>query len=192
MSPGGYEPIQMDQSENSEQFKHLPNDKALGYLGISTTISGNTVSSYDAINDIVNTFCSNMRKSYIPAAYAQIAAKTILLPKLLYQLSCYYIKEPRINKIQTRHDNVIIPKMSFNRHWPKELRYGSHPLCGLQVTNILLDQTIQQITMLERCIRNKHTINIILNVIDMYHIQTGLVEDPLHYHEISNILMDHG
>ena len=84
MSPGGSEPIRMDQSENSEQLKHLPNDKALKYLGISTTISGDTVSSYDAINDIVITFCSNMRKSYIPAAYAQLAAKTILLPKLLY------------------------------------------------------------------------------------------------------------
>ena len=82
-------------------------------------------------------------------------------------------------KIQKSYEQYIIAKMGYNRHWPKELRYGQHDMGSLQLPHFYMEQTALQIMTLERTLSSEETASLMQNVIETYQIQLGIENDPL-------------
>ena len=65
-------------------------------------------------------------------------------------------------KIQKSYKQYIIAKIGYNRHYPKELRYGQHNIGTLKLPYLYIEQTEQQIRTSERTFSNDMTAPLML------------------------------
>ena len=108
---------------------------------------------------------------------------TRFLPKIRYQLPCYYLSQTDIDKLQKIYETSLLQKIGFNHIWPKDLRYGNHNIGSLRIPNLYLEQFLHQLDILLRMLHNNATKTCMNNVINTYHLQYGGEQDPLQYPE---------
>ena len=108
---------------------------------------------------------------------ADVAFRTIFIPKLRYLLQVGSLDETDLISLQQVYEPHVISKLGYNRKWPKEYKYGSHEIGSIDLPNLYLEQTLSQISIVQRMYKHdKHSI-LIHNIFSTFQLQAGLQGD---------------
>ena len=122
-------------------------------------------------------FVFSMNHASITSNDADVAFRTIFIPKLRYNLHVGSLDEKELISLQKVYEPYVISKLGYNRKWPKEYKYGSHDIGSLDLPNLYLQQTLAQISIIQRMYKHdKHT-NLIHNILSTFQLQAGIQGD---------------
>ena len=160
-----------------KRIKSLKSSEAYKYLGVTTAPNENRNDTRKVIQKICHTFKVALYKARITHEEAYLALHIFFLPKITYQLPCYYMSENEMTNMQKIYEPMVISKMGYNCKWERSLRYGTHGIGSIQIPNLYLEQTIQQVMFLMKALNNKDMANLMDNVLDTYQFQLGIGND---------------
>ena len=166
-----------DDDGTIKTIPSLSANEAYQYLGITTAPNGNRIDAKKRIHTLCSQFRMSMFRAPITHEEAYIALNVFFMPKITYQLPCYYLHQNEMGNMQKIIEPVTISKIGFNNRWEKALRYGNHDMGSLMIPHLHLEQTIQKLQFLIRAMKNAKTTQLINNVLDIYQLQLGVAHD---------------
>jgi hypothetical protein len=83
-----------------------------------------------------NSLCSIFNQLTIPTSNIHLAVQTIAIPALSYSLPATTISEKYLNKISNKLANAILPKLGYNRHFPRVLALGPSRYGGMDLPDL--------------------------------------------------------
>jgi hypothetical protein len=87
-----------------------------------------------------------------------------------------------ITTINRKLTNVVLPKLGFNRHFPRVVLTAPSYFGGLDLLRLAFEQGLAHTLSLIQHIRAQTHLGIIfIQVIEAYHLQSGFFNSPLHY-----------
>lgn len=119
-----------------KRIKLLKSSEAYKYLGVTTAPNGNRNDTRNVIQKICHKFKVVLYKARITHEEAYLALHIFFLPKITYQLPCYYLTENEMTNIQKIYEPTVISKMSYNCKWERSLWYGTHEIGSIQIPNL--------------------------------------------------------
>ena len=90
--------IKTVETHQPQHIKRYDIKDAHKYLGITTAPNGNKTDTINALTKICTTFAHNLSYATITADEAYLALTTRFLPKIRYQLPCYYLSQSDMRK----------------------------------------------------------------------------------------------
>ena len=147
------------------------------YIGITTAPNGDIIHPYESMRKKCLEFVYSLNNANINNTDADVAFRTIFIPRLNYQLQVSSLSKKELDSLQKVYESHTISKMGFNRSWPKELKYGSHNIGSLNFPNLYLEQTLSQIKIIRRMYQHEKHKFLIHNVLSTFQLQAGLAGD---------------
>ena len=99
---------------------------------------------------------------------------SIINPTIKYPLTSTCFNDQQIDTIHKSIHPTIIAEMGYSSKWLKALRYGTHNYCSLKFKHYGLEQRIQKIETIHRCINNKDFKHLATNMIDYFQLASGI------------------
>ena len=91
------------------------------------------------------------------------------------------MSDKQINSIQKRIYPEVITSKSYNRKWPRDLRYSHHNYCGLSMQDYRVERRLRKIQIMHRLLNHpKHT-TLIQSILSFYQLSTGTSKQVLEY-----------
>jgi hypothetical protein len=155
-------------------------------LGVHVPFSGPMTQQFKYLMEKCNTICSAFNQLSLTPANILLAVHTIAKPALSYSLPATTIPEKQLNLISNKLANSILPKLGYNRHFPRILSMAPTKYGGLQLPDLHHCQGSFQVKMVithQNDNTSLHTA--IIQMCESYHIRTGrlgscwLIQDPV-------------
>ena len=91
------------------------------------------------------------------------------------------MSDKQINSIQKRIYPEVITSKSYNRKWPRDLRYSHHNYCGLSMQDYRVERRLRKIQIMHRLLNHpKHT-TLIQSILSFYQLSVGTSKQVLEY-----------
>lgn len=106
--------------------------------------------------------------------------KTIYLTAVGYPLAATAIDYDKLQSVQQKITNVVLPRIGYNRHMPHAVIYAPNHLGGIGRRNLAVKQGIALINYIIGQLRFNQTDAKTIHILfESYSIQVGSVENPL-------------
>ena len=143
-------------------------------------LDGNTKAQEKALQQK----CQHMIQTFAQAPLATYEVKlgyqTVILPTLKYGLAATAIPWYTIDKIQKPLTYSILPKMGYNRRFPRAIVHAPEQIGGLGLQLISAEQGIAHIQHIIGSLRaNNDNYNTILILLESFVITSGITGNPL-------------
>jgi hypothetical protein len=105
--------------------------------------------------------------------------QSILIPGLRYGMSATTITQKQLRKSQQIISKVILPKLGYNRHMPRQVVYAPKHFGGIGLLDLSVEQGLAQLLFLLRNLRTKTDVTeTIHTLIESYMIRAGTTKSP--------------
>ena len=98
--------LQSEETNTSQVITQYNISDASKYLGITTAPNGNKTHTIQVLTKICSTFAYNLSRANINSDEAHFAMTTRFLPKILYQLPCYYLSQNEMKYLQQLYEKL--------------------------------------------------------------------------------------
>ena len=149
-------------------------------LGVQIASNGNSMGQTEALKNKCMKFQETFSQLQLDCNDIDLGYKCVATPSLNYGLAASNIGKETLQNIQKQLHNTILPKLGYNRHFPRSICYASPEYGGLGISNLYVEQSIAHINSLLGNIRAKNALgNLIIILLESYIMQSGIVGSPL-------------
>ena len=113
--------LHSDANNTTQAIKRYNISDAYKYLGITTAPNGNKQKTIQVLTKICSSFAYDLSRANLTPDEAHLAMTSRFLPKILYQLPCYYLSQHEMQSLQKIYEKPLIQKLGYNHTWPKAL-----------------------------------------------------------------------
>ena len=89
--------------------------------------------------------------------------------------------DEQLNSIQRRIHPEVIASKYYNRKWPRELRYGHHTYCGLEMQDYRVKQRLRKIQIVHKILNHPKHSTLIESILPFYQLFAGTSQQVLEY-----------
>ena len=148
-------------SEDSKNIpiNHLACTNAHRTLGQMKSPTGESSAQLLHLQKRSNTWLTAIKESALSRTEANAAYETIWFPSLSYGLGSTNLMQQQLDGIQKPIVNYILPKLGYNRHFPRAVVFGSPRFGGLNFKSLYADQGVKHITQLIKHYRYKQVLD---------------------------------
>ena len=125
-------------------IKQPPIASAFKYLGVDKPPSGNQTKKIKSLTTYAQRGARIFRRSNLNHYQIKNYLKTYLLPKLMTTLACSHLSANQYYSVQKQYTISAISSIGYNRTWPKDLRYGCHQYCRLQLKHLKIEALVKK------------------------------------------------
>ena len=145
-------------------IKQLPCHISHRTLGQMKSPSNNQSAQLQLMMKRSRTWLNAIQESALTRTEAQAAYSAIWFPSLSYGLGTTNLTQQELDKIQKPIINYILPKLGYNRHFPRAVVYGSPRFGGLNFKHLYTDQGIKHVTHFVKHYRTNNSIGQLLRI----------------------------
>ena len=106
--------------------------------------------------------------------YSHVYNDFSIVPRITYPLPATSLTSKQFKKLHVALYPTVIASKWFNRHFPNQLHYGSHKYSRLGLLNLEVEQGIQKIQILDKCIHHPKHKTQIHAIEDWHQLSSGL------------------
>ena len=146
--------IHLNDDSGNIEIPHFDAQEAHLTLGVWKSPSGNLKQQFDHLVAKSKKWTTAMQSAPLTKDEALLSYSRIYIPSLRYGLGTCYFHANELLRIQRPAVNIILPKMGFNRHFPRPIVYGPPCLGALGLPCLIFEQGLQQLQFLGRHLRS--------------------------------------
>jgi hypothetical protein len=110
------------------------------------------------------------------ASDAQQGYNSVFLPSITYPLAATQISWDKLESIQSSVTLSVLPRMGFNRHFPRAVVYAPKHCGGLGLKHLVVEQGVAHVTSMMAQIRaNAQLGQMFLVLIEAFQVSSGLI-----------------
>ena len=167
-------PITSSNTGLHTEIKQLQTDEPMTYLGYISYPDGNQKPQLDKHVSKATEFVRLISTSNMTRYQTHTSSQSIVNSTLTHILSTTSYNDLMIEKIQRQIHPTTITGTSFNKHWPKALRYRNHNIGSLRLKHLGTEQMIRKIDIIHKFATLPDYFNLVLSLIDNYQLAAGL------------------
>ena len=159
------------------------------YLRSTSSIDESSIHQFKLIKQDAHDSDKTLTSHPFNRPQAKLYLNCHLNPKIHYPLSSSIISNEQVKKIHKAHIPSVLFAMRYNKTWLRELRFGIHNYCGLQLKHCEVEATIKKFKGIRTLLYKQDTSKAITIMIVWYQIASGITTPVLEYtnHSISYI-----
>lgn len=133
-----------------------------------------------------------IKQSTLNPLEAQVAYDTMWFPSLSYGVSTTNLSQKELDLVQKPIVNYILPRMGYNRHFPRAVVYGSPNFGGLNFKHLFIEQGLQHVLQFIRQYRSNNSIGQLLQIsLRWFRLVAGVSYCPLQKPEYNTAYVEH-
>lgn len=175
-------PIQIQDSESTNEFKvdQLNHSTAYKYLGCHIAIDGNMTTQIQELEKKCNQLATSFAQCPLDQESARIGFFRIFQPSARYVLPSTSISASKLEALQRRTINIILPKLGYNQHMARAIVFGPERFGGLGLQNLVTEQGAAKVIFVMGHIRSRSNLDTTLRVLlESYQIHAGMLTSAL-------------
>ena len=157
-------PIYLPSNAGNIPINHLDCNTAHRTLGQMKSPLGNQYAQLQRMTNKSNTWLAAIQESALSRTEAQAAYEAIWFPSLSYGLGTTNLTHQELDTIQKPIIHYILPKLGYNRHFPRAVVFGSPQFGGLNFKSLYIEQGTQHIMLLLKHYRYNNSIGQLLRI----------------------------
>jgi hypothetical protein len=121
-----------------------------------------------------NKLCSALNHLSLTPTNILLAIRTIATPALIYSLPATTIDEKYLNLISNKLANSVLPKLGYNKHFPRVLAFGPTRYGELNLPDLYHHQGASQVEMITNHLhQNTSLTTAIVQLCEAFQARTG-------------------
>jgi hypothetical protein len=150
-------------------------------LGVHVPFTGPMKVHYDHLLEQCNKLCITFNQLPLNANHIILTVQTIAKPALAYSLPATTIGEKYLNTISNKLAHSILPKLGYNRHFPRTLTFAPIRYGGLNLPDLYHLQGSMQVALIVKHLQLTTSLTTaIIQLVEAYHIRSGMLGSCLH------------
>jgi hypothetical protein len=177
------QPVRLIESETGQTFtlRNMLTSDSYKLLGVHVPFTGPMKTHYNFLMEKCNKLCMTFNQLPLAANHILLAVKTIAKPALTYSLPATTIEEKYLNLISNKLANSVLPKLGYNRHFPRILTLAPTRYGGLNLPDLYhLQGSMQVDIMVKNLQTNTSLTTAIIQLVEAYQIRTGMLGSCLY------------
>jgi hypothetical protein len=178
-----HQPLRLIESETGQTFtlRNMQTSDSYKLLGVHVPFTGQMTTHYKFLLEKCNKLCTTFNQLSLHANHILLAINTIAKPALAYSLPATTIAEKYLNTISNKLAYSVLPKLGYNRHFPRVLTMAPTKYGGLQLPDLYHLQGSMQVEMLVQHLQtNTSLTKAIIQMVEAYQLRTGILGSCLH------------
>jgi hypothetical protein len=148
--------------------------EAYKLLGVFIPFYGTMKEHHQYLIDKCHKFTHAFHHIPLPPSGILLGIKTTINPTLSYSLPATYIDEKHINSITNKLNYNLLPKLGFNRHFPKVLLTAPTTYGGVNLLNLYDQQGIAHLDIIYRHFHSQTSLTkTIIQATESFQIKSG-------------------
>jgi hypothetical protein len=175
-------PLEITDSETSKvvEVPQLEPHEAYKYLGVQIALDGNMSAQQQAIQTKCQHFIQIFSQSNLSQSNMQLCYRTVFGPSIKYVLPATTLDPDFLDRVQRPLISLILSKLGFNQHMPKEVVLAPLHFGGLGLFDLIIEQGIAQTLYILGQIRSQSSsADTILILLETYQLTSGIIQNPL-------------
>lgn len=149
-------------------------------LGVQIAFDGNSQEQLKVLEEKTMHLIEVFTKVPLTNNEAVLGYNTVAIPALYYPFPATAMLEAKLEKIQQKITNSLLPKIGLNRHFPRAVTYAPKYFGGLGFTTMAVEQPIAHITSIIGHYRAQSSLSRnYTQLLKSYMVRTGMHESPL-------------
>jgi hypothetical protein len=142
-----------DQEADRINIRRITTEEGERYLGVQAAGDGNWRDEYSFRLKQMKGMASKITHSSLDRNSTYTLYSTTYKPTICYPLHHTTFSNNECDKLQSPTTQAILPKMGFNRNFPRAVVHGPYSLGGNQLIDLKVEQFVLQITDMMTAVR---------------------------------------
>lgn len=175
-------PIQLISSETQQslEVEAITTNTSYKLLGVQIAFDANSKEQHKTFQSK----CIQLARlfSQLPLIAPEIHAGYVgvALPSLRYTLAATSIPASALQQSQKVFINALLPKLGYNRHFPRKVTFAPTQVGGLGIQNFAVEQSISHVLTIIAHLRGRETplTSNCIQLLESYQIYSGILTSP--------------
>jgi hypothetical protein len=179
--PGNQLELQVPSSEDNQQYTvtQLSPSESYKYLGLHIAMDGNMHSQEHALQQLCDKFITVFSQTSFDMVDINQCYTTVFAPAIKYVLPGTSLDSAFLINIQKPILLLVLPKLGFNQHMPREVVLAPLHFGGLGLMDLVVEQGLAQTLFVIGQLRaSSPSENTILVLLETYQVSSGSPDNP--------------
>jgi hypothetical protein len=183
--------LQLSVTSSEDQQNLLVNQlspsTSYKYLGMHIALDGNMWSQEQSLQQLCDKFIIVFAQSSFSTMDIHQCYTTVFAPAIKYVFPGTSLSESFLYKLQLPILNLVLPKLGFNQHMPRDVVLAPLHFGGLGLMDLYVEQGVAHIMFILGQIRSfSPAADTILILLESYQISSGLPDNPFQFTKVQS------